>query len=312
MSVDLSGKVYLIGAGPGNPNLLTKRAERMIRKADVILFDRLVNPFIMQYAHPKTEIIDVGKKPYCKHIKQEEINLKMVEMAKKYQCVVRLKGGDPAIFGRVTEEINVLKENDIRYEIIPGVTAASAAVATLNTGLTMRSIAPSVTFSTGHFKNSTNRDIDIRSLMNGGTLAIYMGIKRLSAIIEQIRAYTNEDYPIMIVFNATCFNQKVISGKLSTIEQVLRQSHLEGQPGICILGSLVNEIDKTHLIDNQNDINHYLYVINGDKEEALLKAELLFDEGKNCLIQFDDQYHISQQELYNDLMNQHQIVYIEA
>ena len=312
MSLKSMGKVYLIGAGPGNPNLLTKKAERIIRNADVILYDRLVNPLILQYSSFQTELIDVGKKPYCKHIQQEDINLKIVQMAEKYQCVVRLKGGDPAIFGRVTEEINTLKSYGIEHEIIPGVTSASAAVAPLNIGLTMRGIAPSVTFSTGHFKESTNKDIDIRNLMNGGTLAIYMGIKRLGAIIEQIKNYTSEDYPIAIVFNATCYNQKVITGKLSTIEQLLNEDNSEGQPGICILGPLVNEIDKMVLDSTMEDVNHILYVINGDKENAMLKAEALYEEGKNCLLNFDNSYHHTQQVLYKNIMDQHDISYIQA
>lgn len=228
MSVDEKSKVYLIGAGPGNPNLLTKKAERCIKKAEVILYDRLVNPLILQYAPADAEFIDVGKKPYAKHIQQDEINLKIVEAAKKYQTVIRLKGGDPAIFGRVTEEVNTLKDYGIEYEIVPGVTSASAAVATMDLGLTMRLVAPSVTFSTGHFKDSINQETDIRNLINGGTLAIYMGIKRLGRIIDQITAYTSEDYSIAIVFNATCHNQRVIIGKLNTIEHQLQQHELEG------------------------------------------------------------------------------------
>ena len=131
------------------------------------------------------------------------------------------KGGDPAIFGRITEEVQTLENHHIHYEIVPGVTSASAAVATMNMGLTMRSIAPSVTFSTGHFKDSVKHDTDIRNLINGGTLAIYMGVKRLGQIIKQIESYTNEDYPIAIVFNASCYNEKIVIGHLSTIEEQL-------------------------------------------------------------------------------------------
>ena len=245
MSITYPGTVYLIGAGPGNPNLLTKKAERLIRSADVILFDRLVNPFILQYASSQTKVINVGKKPYCKHIQQEEINQKIVEAANQYQCVVRLKGGDPAIFGRITEEVQTLENHHIHYEIVPGVTSASAAVATMNMGLTMRSIAPSVTFSTGHFKDSVNHDTDIRNLINGGTLAIYMGVKRLGQIIKQIESYTNEDYPIAIVFNASCYNEKIVIGHLSTIEEQLVSQQLEGHPGICILGNILDDINRT-------------------------------------------------------------------
>ena len=301
MSITYPGTVYLIGAGPGNPNLLTKKAERLIRSADVILFDRLVNPFILQYASSQTKVINVGKKPYCKHIQQEEINQKIVEAANQYQCVVRLKGGDPAIFGRITEEVQTLENHHIHYEIIPGVTSASAAVATMNMGLTMRSIAPSVTFSTGHFKDSVNHDTDIRNLINGGTLAIYMGVKRLGQIIKQIESYTNEDYPIAIVFNASCYNEKIVIGHLSTIEEQLASQKLEGHPGICILGNILDDTNRTLLNNNEVDKGN-LYLIKGDKERAIAKAETLYDEGIQCLIDFDHSYHISQQNVYNEMI----------
>lgn len=312
MSINEKAKVYLIGAGPGNPNLLTKKAERCIKKADVILYDRLVNPLILQYAPADAEIIDVGKKPYAKHIQQDEINLKIVEATKKYQTVIRLKGGDPAIFGRVTEEVNTLKDYGINYEIIPGVTSASAAVATMDLGLTMRAVASSVTFSTGHFKDSINQETDIRNLINGGTLAIYMGIKRLGRIIEQIKAYTMEDYSIAIVFNATCYNQRVVIGKLSTIEQQLQHLNLEGEPGICILGDIVNHIDKNEVMVQEHESNEddTIYVIHGSKEDALLKAEELAEIGHRCLLHIDESYHPSQQQLYKQMIHNNKIKYI--
>ncbi|NGQ49431.1 uroporphyrinogen-III C-methyltransferase, partial [Staphylococcus aureus] len=130
----------------------------------------------------------------------------------RYNKVVRLKGGDPAIFGRVQEEVDTLNEHHIAFEIVPGVTSASAAVATMQTGLTMRTVAKSVTFSTGHFKDSEENEVDVNSLVNGGTLAIYMGVKRLGKIITQIQQYTDIDYPIAIVFQASCFNEFVVKG----------------------------------------------------------------------------------------------------
>ncbi|AUW63212.1 uroporphyrinogen-III C-methyltransferase [Staphylococcus hominis] len=307
------GKVYLIGAGPGNPNLLTKQAERLIRQADVILYDRLVNPLILQYAKPTTEIIDVGKKPYTKHIQQEGINLKIVAAAKKYKIVVRLKGGDPAVFGRVTEEIDILKEHQIAYDIVPGVTSASAAVASLDLGLTMRSVAPSVTFSTGHFKDDIDQDMDIRNLANGGTLAIYMGIKRLNDIINQIRRYTKEDYDIAIIFNATCYNETIVVGKLSTIEHQLSKLNIKHDPGICILGHIINYMDDEKIIHSKQTIDETLYVIKGNKDLALSKAEDLSQQYLKCLIQYDETYHSSQKYLYESIITQHQnIKYIEV
>ncbi|MCJ1667397.1 uroporphyrinogen-III C-methyltransferase [Staphylococcus sp. NRL 19/737] len=312
MSVNEEAKVYLIGAGPGNPNLLTKKAERILRKADVILYDRLVNPMIIQYAPPSAEVIDVGKKPYAKHIQQEEINLKIVEATKRHRIVVRLKGGDPAIFGRVTEEIDTLKAHGIAYEIVPGVTSASAAVANMDIGLTMRSIAPSVTFSTGHFKDSINHETDIRNLINGGTLAIYMGIKRLGHIIKQITAYTKEDYSIAIVFNATCYNQEVIIGKLSTIEAQLQQLNLESEPGICILGAMVDYIDKDKVEQHEAQHDETLYVITGPKDKAMLTAEDFSEKGQRCLLAYDDHHHVSQQRLYQSIIDNHHSKFIEA
>lgn len=300
------GKVYLIGAGPGNPNLLTKQA-------DVILYDRLVNPLILQYAKPTTEIIDVGKKPYTKHIQQEDINLKIVEATKKYKVVVRLKGGDPAIFGRVTEEIDFLKQHKISYVIVPGVTSASAAVASLDLGLMMHSVAPSVTFSTGHFKDDIEQDMDIRNLANGGTLAIYMGIKRLSHIINQIRRYTKEDYDIAVIFNATCYNETIVVGKLSTIEHQLSKLNVKQDPGICILGHIINYIDYEKIIHSNITINETLYIIKGNKSLALLKAEDLSQKHLKCLVQHDETYHSSQKYLYDSIIKKHHnIEYIEV
>ncbi len=140
MSVSNYGQVYLVGAGPGNPNFLTKKAQRLIENADIILYDRLVNPLILQYAKPEIEIVDVGKKPYTKHIQQDNINQLMVKAASKHNHVVRLKGGDPAIFGRLHEEVETLRDLDINFEIVPGVTSASAAAQSMNIGLTMRSL----------------------------------------------------------------------------------------------------------------------------------------------------------------------------
>lgn len=314
MSLIDYGKVYLIGAGPGNPNYLTKKAERLIQQADIILVDRLVNPLILQYAKPNIEIIDVGKKPYAKHIQQQNINEQIIEAARHHQLVVRLKGGDPAIFGRVQEEIDALNEHGIQFEIVPGVTSASAAVATMNTGLTMRTIAKSVTFSTGHFKDSEENEVDISNLINGGTLAIYMGIKRLGKIIEQIKRYTDIDYPIAIVFNASCFNEFVVTGYLSNIIQRLEQHHVEAKPGICIIGDVGEYVDYSR----QTWPEHRpFYVINGEQQEALEICEYLYDKGFGCMINPNQSrhidYHPSQRTFYQNFINDQQdVIYIST
>ncbi|WP_019236060.1 uroporphyrinogen-III C-methyltransferase [Staphylococcus warneri] len=307
MPLNRYGTVYLVGAGPGDPNLLTKRAQRLIENADIILYDRLVNPFILQYAKPDIEIIDVGKKPYTKHIQQEAINQKMIEAASKHHHVVRLKGGDPAIFGRVQEEVEALVELNINFEIVPGITSASAAAQSMNLGLTMRSIAKNVTFSTGHFKDSKDNDIDISTLINKGTLAVYMGVKRLPRIISQIRQYTSYDYPIAIVFRASLFDEQVLTGNISNIEQKLNQYKVEGLPGICIIGDIISYSQPQIKTKNKEKI----YIVKGDRNQALEKCELLYEQGYGCIIEVDETYHYSQQALYKSVLKQYTHQFIE-
>ncbi|UMT80423.1 uroporphyrinogen-III C-methyltransferase [Staphylococcus roterodami] len=314
MSVDEYGKVYLIGAGPGNPNYLTKKAERLIREADVILYDRLVNPLILQYSKSTTEIIDVGKKPYAKHIQQEKINECIVEAARRYNKVVRLKGGDPAIFGRVQEEVDTLNKFNIAFEIVPGVTSASAAVATMQTGLTMRAVAKSVTFSTGHFKDSEENEVGVNVLVNGGTLAIYMGVKRLGKIIAQIQQYTDIDYPIAIVFQASCFNEFVVKGRLSNIVEKLERYVTEAKPGICIIGEVVGYTENVSTTSNPTQ---QFYVVSGTKHDALILCEHLYDAGYGCILNPNDTsngtYHPSQYSYYDTFINQQEnVTYIST
>lgn len=307
MSIANGGKVYLVGAGPGNPNLLTKQAERLIREADIILYDRLVNPLILQYASEKAVFVNVGKKPYHKHIQQVQINHKMIAAAHQYKHVVRLKGGDPAIFGRVYEELEALKQQAIEVEIVPGITSASAAAATMNVGLTMRQVAPSVTFSTGHFKDDVSNETDIRNLHNGGTLAIYMGVKCLGHIIQQITAVSTEDYPIAVIFNASWYNETTVIGRLSTIEAQLTKINLEGQPGICLVGPIVEHMSQ---IPKANSRDSILKILVGEKEQALIQAEHLADIGTPCLIQPSKTAHQSQHDLFQHIIAQHQCDYI--
>lgn len=307
MSINEYGTVYLVGAGPGNPSLLTKRAQRLIENADIILYDRLVNPFILQYAKPEIEIVDVVKKPYTKHIQQESINQKTIEAASKHHHVVRLKGGDPAIFGRVQEEVEALNKLNIDFEIVPGVTSASAAAQSMNLGLTMRSIAKNVTFSTGHFKDSKDNDIDISTLLNKGTLAVYMGVKRLPRIIKQIRQYTSYDYPIAIVFRASLFDEKILTGNISNIEQKLTQYNVEGLPGICIIGDIINY----SLPQNKAKRTEIIYIVKGNRNHALEKCELLYEQGYGSMIEVDETYHYSQQALYKSVLKQYAHQFIE-
>ncbi|MCO4338022.1 uroporphyrinogen-III C-methyltransferase [Staphylococcus agnetis] len=242
MSITDAPQVYLVGAGPGNPLLLSKKAERCIQRADVILYDQLVNPFILQLSSPETEWIHVGKTPYTTYMRQDEINALMIEKTKTHRTVVRLKGGDPAIFGRLADEVDILKAHHITYEVVPGITAASAAMSQLHRGLTERGVARNITFTTGHFKDDEENPIDITTLKNGGTLAIYMGVKRLPKLMQEVQDEIEEDLPVAVIFNATCVNQQVISGHVSSITAKIAALPERPGPGITIVGHVVRNI----------------------------------------------------------------------
>ncbi|SCS81711.1 uroporphyrinogen-III C-methyltransferase [Staphylococcus caeli] len=301
MSLNNQGTIFFIGAGPGNPELLTKKAVRLIKSADIVLYDRLVNPFILQLIRPETEIIDVGKKPYHKHIQQQQINEQIVTAAQNHRCVVRLKGGDPAIFGRVHEEISAIRQYDIDFEVIPGITTASATVASLGLGLTIRNIASKVTFTTGHFKDDNHQTTDVTSLLNGGTLAIYMGVKRLKTIMHDIYQATQIDYPVIIVFNVSSYNEKYYYGTVKTIHDQVANMRDTNTPGMIIVGEIADASLISKSIKEKNEQQRIL--VSGPREKALDKAFELYEEGHWCVINPIDfkNAHASQQELLRQL-----------
>ncbi|EHV5264175.1 uroporphyrinogen-III C-methyltransferase [Staphylococcus pseudintermedius] len=274
-------KVYLVGAGPGDPCLLTKKAERCIQKADVILYDQLVNPFLLQLSRPDAEWIHVGKTPYTRTTKQARINALLVEKAQAAQVVVRLKGGDPAIFGRVTEEVDTLRAHQIPFEIVPGVTAASAAMSQLGRGLTERGVSTHITFTTGHFKNNEENDIDLTTLANDGTLAIYMGIKRLPELMRTIQQQIGIDFPVAIIFNATRSDQHVVSGTVTTIVDRIAALPERLGPGITIVGQVVRSLDEAVL---KPGADFDTVLIKGERQRAIEAAYEWAEAGHAVLI----------------------------
>ncbi|WP_432368969.1 uroporphyrinogen-III C-methyltransferase [Staphylococcus chromogenes] len=300
MSLIAPPQVYLVGAGPGHPLLLSKKAERCIQRADVILYDQLVNPFILQFSSPKTEWIHVGKTPYSTSMRQEEINALMVEKTKTHQTVVRLKGGDPAIFGRLADEVDVLKKAGISFEVVPGITAASAAMSQLHRGLTERGVARNITFTTGHFKDDEEASIDITTLKNGGTLAIYMGVKRLPHLMEEVRSTIQENLPVAVIFNATCVNQHVIAGDVSTISEKVANAERPG-PGITIVGQVVRDILKEF---PTNKTMEYV-CFQGTRTDNMDKALDIYEAGGWAIIDNRDveDLHPTQTALLTELMN---------
>ncbi len=239
-----SGEVALVGAGPGDPELLTLKAWRLINSAEVVLYDRLVSPEILELIPESAERIHVGKQRANHTLPQDQINNRLVELARSGRRVVRLKGGDPFIFGRGGEEIETLAEAGIRFQVVPGITAASGCAAYAGIPLTHRNYAQSVRFVTGHLKNDTC-DLPWKDFVqNNQTLVFYMGLVGLPIICQELIAHgMASDMPVALVSKGTTPDQEVITGDLSTI--VARVNEREVQPPtLVIIGQVVGLRDR--------------------------------------------------------------------
>jgi uroporphyrin-III C-methyltransferase / precorrin-2 dehydrogenase / sirohydrochlorin ferrochelatase len=233
------GEVYLVGAGPGDPDLLTFRALRLMQKADVVLYDRLTNQDLMNLVRREAERIYVGKQPDDHELRQGEISALLVRLAKEGKRVLRLKGGDPFMFGRGGEEIEVLAAEGIPFQVCPGVTAAIGAAAYAGIPLTHRDHAQACVFVTGHGKDG-KIDLDWTALLQPRqTVAIYMGLRNVEALTREFVARgADADLPAAIIDNATRPNQQVVVGTLGTLGAKARAAELNG-PSIIIVGTVV-------------------------------------------------------------------------
>ncbi len=233
------GSVYLIGAGPGDPELLTFKALRLMQKADVVVYDRLVSQDILEMVRRDAEKVYVGKAKSNHTLPQAEINQLMVDRALLGQRVVRLKGGDPFIFGRGGEEIETLIEHNIGFQVVPGITAATGASTYAGIPLTHRDHAQSVVFATGHLKDD-NIDLDWPALVQKNqTLVFYMGLTGLKIICNQLIQHgMPASTPIALVQSATCPNQQVLTGTLSNIIELVEKSTIT-PPTLIIVGTVV-------------------------------------------------------------------------
>jgi uroporphyrin-III C-methyltransferase len=210
------GKVYLVGAGPGDPDLLTVKAQRLIQSADVLLHDDLVPEAILDLARPGAEVVNVGKRCGIKNITQEEINALMIEHAQGGRSVVRLKSGDPLIFGRAAEEMSSLKEARVAFEVVPGITAALAAAAAIPCSLTDRASASNVIFSTGHHAQSHN--LSPMPELEDATRVVYMPGRDLSLLaLEWLQEGLPPDFPCAIVSHAAQPDQQVVHTTLAEL-----------------------------------------------------------------------------------------------
>ena len=238
-----TGTVYLVGAGPGDPELISVRGARLLQRADALVYDRLVHSDLIDETPAKTEKIYVGKAGRRKSMPQTTINKLLIELAKKYRTVVRLKGGDPFVYGRGSEEARELRAAGIPFEVVPGISSAVAVPAYAGIPLTHRGVARSFTVVTGHTAHHAP-DTDWESYVNADTLVILMGLGKLAAIAEQLIRFGKPAFtPVAVISQGSTAAQKTITGNLTNI--ALRAADLP-TPAIIVVGEVVNlnqEID---------------------------------------------------------------------
>lgn len=280
----MKAKVYLVGAGPGDPGLITVKGKECIQTADVIIYDYLASPALLRHAPPSTEMIYVGKKGGDHTLSQDGINALIVEKAKAGLTVCRLKGGDPFIFGRGGEEAEVLVAKGIPFEVVPGVTSAVAAAAYAGIPLTHRKMAATLAFVTGHEDpHKEESSIDWESLARGiGTLVFYMGVKNLPDITQKLIANgKSPDTPVALIRWGTTPGQKTVTGTLDNITDRVKKAGLKS-PAIIVVGEVV-DLRKTLKWFETRPLLGKRIVVTRAREQASDLVRQLSDLGADCL-----------------------------
>lgn len=245
-AIERGGSVVLVGAGPGDPGLLTLRALRALNEADVILHDQLVSAEVLALARRDASFIDVGKQAGQHRVEQDGIHALMIEHARRGARVVRLKGGDPFVFGRGGEELEALKAAGIRFEVVPGITAASACAAHAGIPLTHRDHAQSVRLVTAHCEKSADRLDWVGLAQDRQTLAFYMGVAGLERIRDRLVAHGRAaSTPFAIVENGSRAEQRVVTGTLADLPEIARD-HAVRSPALLILGEVAALAGELH------------------------------------------------------------------
>jgi uroporphyrin-III C-methyltransferase/precorrin-2 dehydrogenase/sirohydrochlorin ferrochelatase len=243
------GEVYLVGGGPGDPDLLTFRALRLMQQADVIVHDRLVSKEVLDLSRRDAERIYVGKERAKHAVPQEDINQLLVRLAKEGKRVCRLKGGDPFIFGRGGEEIDTLAEEGIPFQVVPGITAAAGASSYTGIPLTHRDYSQSVVFATGHLKDGTiNLNWPALAQPNQ-TVVFYMGLVGISTICAKLIEHgMPADTPIALVQKATTPEQRLFTGDLASMPEVVERENIKA-PTLIIVGNVIKLHDRLNWYD---------------------------------------------------------------
>lgn len=267
----MKGKVYLIGAGPGDYKLLTLKGMECLKKADVVIYDRLANSEYLKLAPEGAEVIDAGKVSNQHTMPQEEINKLLVKKAKEGKTVARLKGGDPYVFGRGGEEGKYLYERGIKFEVIPGITSAIGGLCYAGIPITQREMASSFHVITGHLKDDTKDRINWEALAKvEGTLVFLMGIANLQKITSKlIKAGKEEDTPAAIISRASCYNQSVVTGRLKDIyEKALKEE--AAPPALIVIGEVVKLREKLNFFEQKPLFGRQILVTRSRKQSSEL------------------------------------------
>ncbi len=270
-----SAKVYLVGAGPGDKGLITAKGIDCIKKADVIIYDRLVNKDLLKYRKKESEIIYVGKKSSNHILPQEEINQTILDKAKEGLLVVRLKGGDPYVFGRGGEEAESLYNENIDFEIVPGVTSAIAGLAYAGIPVTHRDFASSFHVVTGHAKKDDSLNINWKALAEEkGTVIFLMGIGNIAHISEKLIANGRRaDTPVAFVSWATRHNQKTLLTSLDRAEEVVKSGQISA-PALFVVGDVVKLSDKLNFYQRKLLFGKTILVTRSRSQNSHLRERL--------------------------------------
>ena len=277
--------VYLVGAGPGDPGLITVRGKQLLERAEVIIYDYLASKKLLKYVPKDAEFIYAGKRGGVKHTHtQEEINQMLIDRALSGRLVVRLKGGDPFIFGRGGEEIEEIVKAGIPFEVVPGVTSATAAATYAGIPITHREYTSTVAFVTGH-EDPTKKDSNIAwdKLATGvGTIVVYMGIKNLESITKKVIKYGRDPQtPVAVVRWASTSEQRTVVGNLENIAEVVRKNNIK-PPSLVIIGEVVNLRDTINWYEKRPLFSKKV-VVTRTRDQASELVNLLENYGAECI-----------------------------